>query len=180
MPRGRKFKLNPDITKLIIAAKRMGMSIQKAAPFAGCDPSSVARWLQDGEEDFHRKRESPQRELFVGVQKAESDRIYESMERIRAAGKGGAVIEEVTTTRKMKDGTQLVTVKKRVSSPQWQADGWFLERRHPDDFAQKVRTELTGADGGAVQVSTLADVMKLADEAEAEEKRAAKATEKKK
>lgn len=37
---------------------------------------------------------------------------------------------------------------------EWVAAAWLLERMHPDEFSlvQKVRTELTGKDGGAVKV----------------------------
>lgn len=33
----------------------------------------------------------------------------------------------------------------------WQASAWILERRHPEEFARREKTELTGRDGGPIQ-----------------------------
>ena len=44
------------------------------------------------------------------------------------------------TTRTAKDGTATTTVRERFTAPDWHADGWFLERRHPMDWSR--RTEL--------------------------------------
>ena len=49
-------------------------------------------------------------------------------------------MERTTTTRTAKDGTATTTVRERYTPPDWRADGWFLERRHPTDWSW--RTEL--------------------------------------
>ena len=49
-------------------------------------------------------------------------------------------MERTTTTRTAKDGTTTTTVRERYTPPDWRADGWFLERRHPADWSR--RTEL--------------------------------------
>ena len=36
------------------------------------------------------------------------------------------------------------TVRERYTPPDWRADGWFLERRHPTDWSR--RTELVMPD----------------------------------
>ena len=64
--------------------------------------------------------------------------------RIEEGAQGGALIECVTTTRTAKDGTVTITVRERFTPPDWRADGWFLERRHPTDWSR--RTELVVAD----------------------------------
>ena len=43
-------------------------------------------------------------------------------------------------TRTAKNGTTTTTVRERYTPPDWRADGWFLERRHPTDWCR--RTEL--------------------------------------
>ena len=63
---------------------------------------------------------------------------------LRLGAEGGALIECVTTTRTAKDGTVTTTVRERFTAPDWRADGWFLERRHPTDWSR--RTELVLAD----------------------------------
>jgi transposase-like protein len=35
----------------------------------------------------------------------------------------------------------------------WQADAWLLERTSPDDFRQRTTSELTGANGGPIEVA---------------------------
>lgn len=34
----------------------------------------------------------------------------------------------------------------------WQAAAWWLERRHPQDWARTEKTQLTGADGSSVEI----------------------------
>ena len=62
----------------------------------------------------------------------------ESLARIEAGAEGGALQERTTTSRTAKDGT--ATVRERFTAPDWHADGWLLERRHPADWSR--RTEL--------------------------------------
>ena len=59
-------------------------------------------------------------------------------------GQGGALPERTTTTRTAKDGTATTTVRERFTPPDWRADGWFLERRHPAEWSR--RTELVVPD----------------------------------
>ena len=67
-------------------------------------------------------------------------KAVESLARIELGAQGGALLERVTTTRTSKSGVVTTTVRERYSAPDWQADGWFLERRHPTDWSR--RTEL--------------------------------------
>ena len=53
-------------------------------------------------------------------------------------------MERVTTTRTAKSGAITTTVRERWTPPDWHADGWFLERRHPADWSR--RTELVMPD----------------------------------
>ena len=58
-------------------------------------------------------------------------RTLASLARIEAGAEGGALIERTTTTRTAKSGATTTTVRERFTPPDWRADGWFLERRHP-------------------------------------------------
>ena len=71
-------------------------------------------------------------------------RTLESLARIEAGAEGGALIERTTTTRTAKSGTITTTVRERFTPPDWRADGWFLERRHPAEWSR--RTELVVPD----------------------------------
>ena len=67
-------------------------------------------------------------------------RTLESLARIEAGAEGGALQERTTTTRTAKNGATITTVRERYTPANWQADGWFLERRHPMEWSR--RTEL--------------------------------------
>lgn len=62
----------------------------------------------------------------------------EFAERVRAAKERGIAHAARRVHRAAVDGD-------------WRADAWLLERVAPDEFSTRVRTEVTGADGGAVQ-----------------------------
>ena len=77
---------------------------------------------------------------FLDSIKRAAVRQLESLARIELAAQGGALLERVTTTRTSKSGVATTTVRERYSAPDWHADGWFLERRHPTEWSR--RTEL--------------------------------------
>ena len=43
-------------------------------------------------------------------------------------------------------------IQQAASSGTWQAAAWWLERRHPDDFARTEKQVLTGKDGGPIAI----------------------------
>ena len=85
-------------------------------------------------------------------------RTLESLARIEAGAQGGALLERTTTTRTAKSGTTTTTtVRERWTPPDWRADGWFLERRHPAEWSR--RTELVLPDHEqAVEIDPLVGV----------------------
>ena len=88
-------------------------------------------------------REGAYLEFMEAVKRAGAMRTLESLARIEAGAQGGALVERVTTTRTTKDGAITTTVRERWTPPDWHADGWFLERRHPADWSR--RTELVAS-----------------------------------
>lgn len=47
----------------------------------------------------------------------------------------------------------LARIQKAAQSPKtWQAAAWILERRHPDLYGQKVRTEVSNPEGDALSI----------------------------
>ena len=83
---------------------------------------------------------APYLDFLDAIEKAPAVRTLESLARIELGAQGGALLERVTTTRTAKNGTATTTVRERYTPPDWRADGWFLERRHPADWSR--RTEL--------------------------------------
>ena len=76
-------------------------------------------------------------------------RTLESLARIELGAQGGALVERVTTTRTSKSGVVTTTVRERWTPPDWRADGWFLERRHPAEWSR--RTEFVLPDDEQVK-----------------------------
>jgi len=48
-----------------------------------------------------------------------------------------------------------VGIIENAANKTWQAAAWWLERRYPDDFALKMRQELTGKDGGPISMTVV-------------------------
>ena len=87
------------------------------------------------------------------VETAQKEWEQEALAAIREAGVGEEFVETVTT--RVDDGskvsvTESVRVKKTKS---WQALAWLLERRMPGEYARVSRTEVTGADGGPIELA---------------------------
>jgi len=131
---GRPTKLKPDVQQRIISAIRGGNTLETAAAFGGVTYSCFREWVKKGEAG--RK---PFVELFEAVKKAESESEIESVSRIKLAARGGQVIRRVTVEKA--DGTTQTT--EEFSTGQWQADAWFLERRHSGRWARRDRNVTT-------------------------------------
>ena len=89
-------------------------------------------------------RQGPYLDFLDSGTRAGAIRTLESLARIEAGAESGALIERTTTTRTAKSGTITTTVRERFTPPDWRADGWFLERRHPAEWSR--RTELVVPD----------------------------------
>ena len=63
---------------------------------------------------------------------------------------------ERSAPRTSKTGVVTTTVRERFTAPDWHADGWFLERRHPANWSR--RTELVLPDEQAAKVDPLVGV----------------------
>ena len=90
-------------------------------------------------------REGSYMQFMHAVKRAGAIRTLESLARIEAGAQGGALVERTTTTRTSKTGVVATTVRERWTPPDWHADGWFLERRHPAEWSR--RTGLVLPDG---------------------------------
>ena len=83
-------------------------------------------------------------EFLEASTRAGAIRTLEALARIELGAQGGALLERTTTTRTAQSGAVTTTVHERWTPPDWRADGWFLERRHPAQWSR--RTELVVPD----------------------------------
>jgi hypothetical protein len=190
MPRrkGQPAKLNPLRRKILVESHRAGLTRQLSAQRANVGESTLYQWLQKGHEDREKgvkpwpwdpkaenwvphpgKGFSRETELLEAMERAEADGLTEALLGIRAAGKGGEAVAVEKTTTRNPDGSVTTVERTRLTQPDWKAMAWLAERRRPRDYGGVTRTEVSGPNGGPVQVGSLLDLInKAADEEEEE------------
>jgi Tfp pilus assembly protein PilF len=131
---GRKKILPQDPRiQVFLEALADGNYIKTACAYAGIGQSTAHMWMDKGskardKQDANEKLDAEDQrflELLELIEKARAEAIQRNVKIIRQAGETG----------------------------QWQASAWWLERTMPKEFGRQTRTEITGADGGAIQVS---------------------------
>ena len=125
---GRPTVLNVEMKDAIVDLLKRGNYITTSATAVGIRPGTIGVWIKKGEELSQLDRDLDETEqLFVDfsleVQKARAFAEVAHVENIRQASKEN-----------------------------WTASAWWLERTNPRDWGKVQRTEITGADGGAIQV----------------------------
>lgn len=102
----RPSKLTQDRHELIVQAVRAGNYREPTARAAGIGPSTLYRWLETGEADAEAEKDSPERELWEAVTRAE----------------GEAEVHAVAILR-------------RAMSEDWRAAVEYLKRRSPERWS---------------------------------------------
>lgn len=164
-------KLTPDLEKVICTALAATPVIKTACEHAGIARRTYHQWMTDGDQqiadlatqlgveptavglddvDFD---EYPRAHFALATRKARADYLITRLARITQAGAGVPEKTTKTVTRTTKDGDKVVetTTTERVVR-HWQADAWTIERQFPE-FRTTSRHEVTGADGGPLEVS---------------------------
>ena len=129
--------VNAEKIKVFINSLKNGAYIETACTYAGVGESSVYRWLERGRNENARieeggspdPKETPYWELWEAIEKARSEATLRNLTLIQTAAQGGS----------------------------WQAAAWYLERTSPKLYARRNYNEVTGKDGGALEVSMSVD-----------------------
>lgn len=131
---GRKplHESDPEIIKRLIEALRSGNYIDDACNYAGIAESTYYLWMDRGRQEKARidagqpadPTEAAWLDIYSEVQRARSEAVVRNVHLIQAAARGGT----------------------------WQAAAWWLERTRPDKFGRRLSAEVTGANGGPVEV----------------------------
>ncbi len=152
--------LTPDVERRLLHAVASGVPLIHAVTFAGIGQSTFHRWMQRGEaeearvEDGHAEsaEEAPYRQLWQQVSRARARVAIDQVEIVGRAAAGGYVVKERTRRFKDPGSGQVVTeTETDYAPPEWQAARWLLEKSFHREFGRN-SLEVTGADGGAVQV----------------------------
>lgn len=160
------------LTQVIIDDIALMGYVDKAAAHSGVDRTTVTEWLRVGARanseltKAHEARvENPEHPLpeltlhqrrclafSLAVDGAEAAALSDGMGLALRCAKGETL--EVITEKQDKDGNVLERTVRRTPA---QVDSrmliWFLEHRWPDLLGPRARIELTGADGGPVELS---------------------------
>jgi transposase len=126
---GRIPKLTQAAHDAIVGAVGKGVPITHAAALAGVHYATVARWMARGRKDTA----GMYREFCDAVKRATAEAIQTRVGRIEEAATGGQVVEQRQVVVE-KEGVKTTTTTVKYTRPEWTADAWVLERRHPDEF----------------------------------------------
>ncbi len=127
----RPTKLTPTVHEIIVLALASGCYRETAAQHAGIGVSTFYRWMEQGEADVEQNKNTPHRELWEAINKAEADAEVQAVALIRKAA---------------------------MQPRSWQAAAWLLERKKPDQWGRRI--EHAGKiDTGAEHGHKIAEVM---------------------
>jgi hypothetical protein len=136
---GRRPKLTADVQSAVIEALSAGNYLDTAAQYAGIHPATLFRWLDRG------------RVAIESDDDNHPDKIY------------GEFCEAVEKTRAQSEVRAVALIRKAAMEGTWQAAAWFLERSHPHKWGRQQRLEVTGKNGGPVEVDVGALESKVAE-----------------
>ena len=121
-------KLTPKLANEIAASFRKGATLKIAAGKAEIPPAVLRAWLQEGERDLTSIYDAetgvpqPETRLYIACAKATAEYLEKHVGNVSDPGKD-----------------------------EWRNSSWLLERRD-EDFNPAAKVEVTGADGGPVQI----------------------------
>ena len=129
--------VNDERVKVLINSLKNGAYVETACAYSGIGTSSVYRWIERGKAEDERLQqgespnpeETPYWEIWDTIEKARSEAMLRNITLIQTAAQSGS----------------------------WQAAAWFLERTNPKLYGRRNYNELTGADGGALEVALSVD-----------------------
>jgi hypothetical protein len=119
---GRRTKRTPERVQALVEALRAGNYIEASCSYAGISVATYYNWVNDAEKD---------------------DATPEAIEFLEAVSKARADAEVRNVS----------FIQRAASDPRhWSAAAWWLERSHPTRWGRQQRLEVTGADGGPIQI----------------------------
>ncbi|TMR03389.1 hypothetical protein ETD83_10800 [Actinomadura soli] len=100
------------------------------------------------------QEEEPFREFCEAVTRAHAHGQHANVSRIDRAAEGGYVVRR--RTRRYRDPASGQVVEEReddLAPPDWRAAAWLLERRHHEGLARPSHLQVSGPDGGPVEMA---------------------------
>lgn len=130
---GRKTLLNEQRLETIATMLRAGAYVDDACRAVGIHRSTFYNWMQRG--NIQRER------LNAGLEIEASEQPFlDFLDTIEEADAEGIIGHLMNIDNAAKNGT-------------WQASAWILERKQPKKWGRYDRTEITGPEGGPIQIN---------------------------
>ena len=161
-PLGRKPLLTPEVQAEFFGARALGLSIKRSAELAGVSETSITNWRTRGEAV---KRVAANKRNAMDVKCLDFLRALEKIdsEWIRRC--------EIVLSLSMAPGQSRKAWDEATQDERREATAtakWKLSHQAPSDYSTQVRTEITGADSGPVDIrSDGMDVFKVMLEVQA-------------
>ena len=131
--RGRKTLLTPERLEAIKTMLRAGAYVDDSCRAVGITKTTFYNWLQRG--NIQRER------LNAGLEIEENEsKFLDFLDAVEEADAEGIIGHLMNIDNAAKNGT-------------WQASAWILERKQPKKWGRYDRTEISGPDGGAIQIN---------------------------
>ncbi len=142
---GRRSKLTPEVHDKLVTAARQGNFLITAAAYAGVAYSTLNGWLAEG----RVAEEGPKHDLYVDLERARAEAEVRTVALLNRAQQGGQLVSR--TTRTLRDGTQ--ETEERFSVGDVKAMTFFLQHGFPANWGGRSRVEVSGPDGGPIEVT---------------------------
>lgn len=131
----RPTKLTPETQQNIVQAIRVGATYELAAQFGGVSYQSFNGWCKRGRIELERRENGAKPDT---KQWKDEEPFVQFLEAVKRAEGQAAV-------------GWLAKIEAAANDGNWQAAAWKLERRYPGEYG-RIRHEVTGADGGALEI----------------------------
>jgi len=161
---GGVFRLTDDRINRLAEAMRAGSFITEAAEFAGIDRSTFYVYRDRGREAIDRLAEAG---FVVEREKAAPERGGELYHVMYGEGEPPDISDddmlcvkmviEVTHAEREAE-MRMVTQWSLAARDDWRAASSFLSKRYSDRWGDKIKAEVSGIDGGPIEVETRADL----------------------
>lgn len=161
---GQSVSLTKEMITKLSSMLRMGMYMEGAAAVLGIAKTTLYDWLRRG-----ARGDPTHGGLYIELSNTINKSIAESELRdlnvIDRAAQGTERQQLVTSTFLDAKGKEVTETRKTVETKfHWQAAAWKLERKHPKRWGKVDQLEVSGRDGGPIEVEDksqkVMDVMK--------------------
>ncbi|MBM0201782.1 hypothetical protein JNW90_00760 [Micromonospora sp. STR1s_5] len=154
-PPGRPSKLTEETIGRLLAAIKAGATVRNAALYAGIGESTFHQWMAEARE------ESPRQEFLEfaeQIERARAELQVDVLNSIMETIRGGFVTKQVT--RYGRDGEP--EKEEQFAPPDGRLGLDLLSRIWPADFAKRSAMEVSGPEGGPIELATAQRVQALA------------------